>query len=549
MTKRILVSLVGCIFLSFTARAGWAEETLKNLSRRDKIAQLFMIGVTPQEQEKAASLIQQYHVGGVLLVQRNTVKPQTETINHYQSLSKLPLLIAQDCEWGLNMRLDDALRFPRNLTLGAMANPANIYTMGYIVGKQCKALGIHINFAPVADINNNPKNPVISDRSFGEDKAKVAAASILFMKGLQDAGTYACAKHFPGHGDTEVDSHLGLPCINHPKERFESVELYPFTQLIAHGVKCVMNAHLKVPAYDNTFPSSLSKKLITELLKEKLGFKGLVITDALNMKAITEHFGQGTAELQALLAGNHILLYPVDIQQTVTLIEKALDEKTFPENELDARVLKILQAKEELLLHKNRFVNVSEALQTLNTQEVQELKKKLYYAALTLVKNDQQLLPLKDTSKLFTVVIEKDASCPFAQALQSYGTLPLYTATPAQLQEVLSQIKTECTTKDTAIIALFGMNKFAQQDYGIAQETREFIKNVSSLGKKVILVLFGTPYGLTFFGNENSILVAYEDEKDAQEGAAKVLLGKLVPQGKLPVTASPTFAAGTSLTF
>lgn len=548
MTKHIFVSIVGCVFFSLTALAGWAEETLKSLSRRDKIAQLIMIGVTPEEQTTAESLIQQYHVGNVLLVGKNTAQPQIETINKYQSLSLLPLLIAQDCEWGPHMRLEDALRFPRNLTLGAMKDPADIYKMGYIIGKQCKALGIHINFAPVIDINNNQKNPVISDRSFGENKEKVAAAGILFMKGLQDAGIFACAKHFPGHGDTEVDSHLGLPCINHSKEHFDTMELYPFKELIGHGVKAVMNAHLKVPAYDDEFPSSLSKKLVTNLLKEQLGFKGIIITDALNMKAITDHFGEGRAALQALLAGNGMLLFPVHIPRAFELIEKALDQGAISESELDVRVLKILEAKEELMLHKNRFINISEALQALNTSEAQELKKRLYHAALTLVKNDKRILPLTDTSKLCAVIVEKDASCPFAQTLKSQGSFPLYSGLSEQLQDVLSQIKGDYATKDTVIVALFGMNKFAQQNYGIAQETREFIKNLSSLGKKVILVLFGTPYGLTFFEDENSILIAYEDDKDAQEGAVRVLFGSLIPQGKLPVTASPQFKEGMGLT-
>ena len=540
MYKIIILFLIVC---TATTQAmhnpHWAEETLNILSTREKIGQLFMVSTTSNSEAIEASstmaqshiehLIKNYHIGGLIFLYKSTPELQIQKTNHYQALSKLPLLIGQDCEWGLSMRLYQTIRFPRNMTLGAISDKDLIYKLGQEIGNQCAAIGVHINFAPVADVNNNPNNPVINDRSFGENKNLVAQYAQLMMRGLQDAGVIGCAKHFPGHGDTATDSHHALPTIMHNRDRLNSIELYPFAQLIHAGVKAVMNAHLAIPALDDTLPSSLSRKIVTDILKKELGFQGLVITDGMGMKAITQHYAAGDAELKALLAGHDIILCPTDVPAAVELIEQALNNQQLSEQELNSHVLKILQAKQDLALDKNRFVELEYALASLHSPHALLLKKKLYQAAITLVHNKNTIVPLvAKTLEAALVQIGGQRDSVFEKTLEPLDLKTFYS------HENLVELLEPYTT---IIMGVFGMHKFANKNFGLSTETLELINTLTDQNKKIILTLFGSPYSLKFFDKQDAVIMAYEDDEDAQEAAAHVIMGKLLPTGKLPVYA------------
>ncbi len=381
----------------------WAQQTLASLTLREKIGQLFVVATASsfEQQEEALAtalfkspykidsayireLIEHYHIGGLIFLFKSTPEKQIDAINEYQALSKVPLLISQDCEWGLSMRLYNTLVYPRNAVLGRLSDGALIYQLGREIGRQCKAVGIHMNFSPVTDVNNHPDNMLIGSRSFGVDAHHVARCALFMMRGLQDAGVLACAKHFPGHGDTSVDSHLDLPLLTHDKKRLQALELIPFKHLIEHGVAAVMNAHLAVPAYepDKHRASSLSHAIVTDLLEQELNFEGLKITDGLGMIAITKYYEPGYAELEAFLAGNDIILCPLDVPKAVVLIERAIHEGRITEHELDRRVLKILKAKEWSGATHFEPIDKEKALREINAPSAFQLQNKLNAASL-----------------------------------------------------------------------------------------------------------------------------------------------------------------------
>lgn len=534
----------------------WAHETLARLTTRQKIGQLFMVATAScfeQPEEALASamlrcpyrmdpeyieqLIIEYHIGGLIFLFKSTPDKQIEAINTYQNLSTIPLLIGQDCEWGHSMRLYDTIRFPRNMTLGALSNKQLIYELGKEIGRQCKEIGVHINFAPVVDVNNNPANPVIHDRSFGENPQSVSNAGLLMMQGLQDVGVLACAKHFPGHGDTAIDSHLDLPVIPHTKARFNTIELVPFKHLVEHGVSAIMTAHVAAPAFErnNTLPASLSPAITTNLLRHKLGFTGLAISDGLGMQALTNYYKAGEIELKALLAGSDILLCPLDVPAAVAHIEQAIHDGLLTLEELDARVLKILKAKEWAGCHNFKPLNTQNIAERLITDNALKLKQQLYHEAITVVPLTQEIeLPLSANASSSIAVLQSGGlqdnafkqafSCAFPEA--SYQHIADNSAT------VLQQIH----NAHLCVIPVFGVTKFAQQNYGINTALPTLVAQLRAQGTPVIVILFGTPYSATFFSKASTLIVAYEDDPDAQEGVVRVLRGQQNTLGTLPVT-------------
>lgn len=363
---------------------------LKQLTLEQKIGQLIVVAavsdpamntefmqesVYSMDADYVKKIITNYHVGGIIFLGMSEIGKQFSLTQEFQQLSTIPLLVCMDFEWGLTMRLGDAMNFPRNDVLGRLSVDQDdlVYQMGYEIGNQCKALGVHINLAPVVDVNNNAYNPVIKNRSFGADKELVAHKAILFMQGLHDAGIMACAKHFPGHGDTSVDSHYDLACIMHLRERLDDIELYPFKKMIDAGCMAIMTAHLEVPALEpiRNLPTSLSYAVVTALLKKELGFEGLIITDGLGMVGVTKYHQPGELELKALQAGNDLLLCPVDVPKAVAAIKKAINDGRFSQQELDERVLKVLKFKAwakcgsmpELLDKKKLFSESAQVLQ------------------------------------------------------------------------------------------------------------------------------------------------------------------------------------------
>lgn len=588
--KNQIVFVLGlCISPMLTA--GWAEDVLQSMSLREKIGQLFFIAVRsnpespdvrfasmqrtldlrgPHDRIYAYFMIQQFHVGGVLFISSGCPIEQHKLTHDLQQQTTVPLMIVQDHEWNLG-NLDNTVRFPAPLTLGAIQDPTLLYELGKEIARQCRLIDVHSNLSPVVDINTNPLNPVIGYRSFGENKEKVTQKVYAFFQGLRDGGVLACAKHFPGHGDSHEDSHAVLPTIAHNKTRLESVELYPYTKLIEAQIPLIMTAHLEVPALDpRGGPVSLSSPVVTDLLRTKMQFQGLIITDALAMHGATDGCAKDEVALRALQAGNDILLFEKDVPLALAKIEQAVRSGTVSEKDIDQHVLRILRAKEQLGLHKKQHMQTIVSPEQLNTLPALELKKKLFAHAITLVKNDG-ILPLKTSERIAVVTVGTPT-----QFSKSPGKL--HDTTLLQQLHTLSNVLTDnfyvpmnCSVEEAeslrkkllnytiVLYAVYSMNYCAQQEFGISPQILQLIRaNREPSGsaqrhpfskKKNILALFASPYSLKHFGDEAAIVMAYEDDEDAQAAAARAILGLENPSGKLPVTASPAWKEGTGLHF
>lgn len=523
------------------AEERWVNEALAGMSKDARLGQLFMIGAYPSRgasSEKAVlKAIEDHRVGGVIFFQGGADHIARLT-NQFQAKTRFPLMMAMDAEWGTNMRVSAATKFPRQLLMGALQNNALIYEFGKAVAEECKAMGIHINFAPVVDVNNNPANPVIGDRSFGEDRKNVTAKAYQYIKGLQDHGVMACAKHFPGHGDTDVDSHKDLPVIRHSLQRLDSIELYPFKTLAQHGVQSVMVAHLHIPAIDATpnVPVTLSRPAVTDLLQKKLGYKGLIFTDALDMRGVTKHFKDGETDLRALLAGNDVLLVPQDIPAAKRKIYAAIDSNLISWPEIDAHVRKILHAKYRLGLNNYTPVDAKNVSRRLNLAENKLLKQEIVGEALTLV-DPENMMPL-DARSVACLSIGGNSNA-FQNELRRYGVTKQYSAgrtVPNSRLKALSKYK-------TVLISIHGLDRSIKRNFGISENIEQFVKKLSAK-TKVMVVVFGSPYALRSFPMAQGAVVAYNNETMTQRLAARALAGALPFRGRLPITASAKFRYG-----
>lgn len=518
----------------------WVKETLAGMDQEARLGQLFMIGAYPSKggsDEKAVlEAINKHQVGGIIFF-RGGADHIARLTNLYQSKTKLPLMMAMDAEWGTNMRVSTATQFPRQLMMGALQNNALIYEFGKAVAQECKAMGIHVNFAPVVDVNNNPANPVIGDRSFGEDRKNVTAKAFQYIRGLQDHGVMACAKHFPGHGDTDVDSHKDLPIIRHSLQRLDSIELYPFKNLSQHGVQSVMVAHLHIPAIDATpnLPVTLSKLAVTDLLQKKLGYKGLIFTDALNMKGVTKHFQDGETDVRALLAGNDVLLVPQDIPNAKKRIYQAVDSSRITWTEIDTHVEKILRAKFRLGLTQYQPVNPRGVNSRFNLAQSSALKQDIVSQALTLI-DPEDVLPLDEGT---TACLSIGGGRAFQQEIKRYGINKVYTSGKTVSQ---GRIKALARHK-TVLVTVHGLNRSMGENFGISNSTQKAIEELSKK-TKVLVAVFGSPYALKSFPTAQAAMVAYNDEIMTQQLAARALVGALPFRGRLPVSASAKYRYG-----
>lgn len=532
----------------FPAQPGlWEQAMLRAMTLDEKIGQLFMVPAysgksrygspNPGEIKK---LIREYKVGGVIFMQGGP-KQQAAQIAAFQRVSDVPLLIAQDAEWGLSMRLDSTLAFPKNMTLGAAGDDRLLYEFGLEMGKQCRAAGVHINFAPVVDINNNPGNPVIGERSFGSNRDRVTQQSSEVVRGMQDAGVMACMKHFPGHGDTDTDSHYDLPVITHPEHRLRSLELHPFKRLSREGVLSAMIAHLHVPALDSAsgLPASLSPKIVQELLVEEIGFKGLIFTDALGMAGVTRNFAPGEIEVRALEAGNDVLLMSRSVEKAFKAIKAALKSGRLTEAQIDRHALKILTAK-RLMALETYVPPPAQVLDSLvNAPSAEDLVRRLHRSAVTLVRNERQTLPIAsfENERVACVQIGEAKPSPLFHRMKIYGPLDFFELAknpPAEIADsLLSALKARYTT---VVVGMYGMSKYAKKRYGVSKAAQEFAAELSAAPNlRVVLALFGTPYALEYFGEEDAALVAYEPSEPGQEAVAEIIFGAREPTGKLPV--------------
>lgn len=521
----------------------WVDSVFSKMSTEEKIGQLFMIRAFSKndkvENDKIVNLIKQYHVGGICFFQGSPEK-QAELTNKYQALARIPMLISIDGESGLGMRFpESAIKFPKQITLGAVANEDLIYNMGKSIAWQCKRLGVHMNFAPVVDINNNANNPVINDRSFGEEKYIVTAKAMAYMRGLQDHGLIATAKHFPGHGDTDVDSHFDLPVINHSTGRIHDTELVPFKAMINQGVYSIMIGHLYFPSLDNAADKSaaLSQKIVTDLLRNELGYNGLIITDAMDMKGVAKRFSAGVAEAEAFMAGNDMILLPDDIVMAVSTIRKYLEEgKIFP-SQLDESIKRILSVKYKAGLHQYAPIQLSNLMNEINNNRAKALKAEIIESALTLVTDDYNAIPLQSDKKYMSIAIGELAENDFQKRLSSFAEVIHYNVkkeiTIAEKNRLLQAAKKH----EYIIISTHDMSRQAIKRYGITNSTVDLIESLSA-ENKVILNIFGNPYSLQYFSNAPTILMCYEDDEMFQDLAAQALFGAIKINGTLPVSAS-----------
>src|SRR5687767_3132445 len=530
--------------------SAWADSILAKISLDEKIGQLFMTAAWSDKDSMHTNSIREqitkYHIGGLIFFQGGPIR-QAILNNEYQRLSRIPLLIGMDAEWGLAMRIDSTIRFPRQMTMSAAGLNRYIYSMGSEIAHQCQRLGVHINFAPVADINNNPLNPIIGSRAFSDDAASVTAKSLLYMKALQNNRILACAKHFPGHGDTDTDSHLSLPVIHKTFSQLDSLELIPFKKLIADGLGSVMVAHLFLPEIDSATntASTLSGSVVNGMLKEGMKFNGLVFTDALNMKGVSSFYSAGDLAVKALLAGNDVLLYSENVPAAIDSIKSAIEQKIISEEDITARVKKILQAKYWVGLNQWKAVETTDLYQDLNSPEATLLSRKIYESAVTVLKNKKDILPLQnlDTLSIASMIMGDSINNAFDAQLKTYAPINSYTAASTADKEYFDFLLESFDPYDVVIIGLHRVLMNAAKDYGISKDEAEFISRLAKR-KKVILCVFGNPYSLTKLLDVESLaalIIAYEDMPVAQEFAAQAIFGGMVPEGKLPVQVSNEF--------
>lgn len=533
-------------------RETWAYNKMKQMSLEEKVGQLFILRVHSDWSNKDLDFIEKdikkYQIGGIAFFQ-GTITEQVNITNRFQNSVKVPMFIAIDAEWGLGMRLKDGISFPKQLTLGAISDNELIYRMGLEIGRQLKRMGVNINYAPVADINNNPDNPVINDRSFGENKFNVSEKTLAYMNGLQAAGIIACAKHFPGHGYADVDSHLDLPVLDLSKERFRDIELMPFRTLIKNDVKSIMTAHLHIPAFDNRKhrPSSLSKKIVNGILRDSFNYEGLILTDALAMKGVAAYYNSGDAAVEAFLAGNDILELPENFHKAFEAVKKAVQKGKISRERLEKSLMRILLAKYDQGYHLYKPVSTENIVKEINTPEAYALKENLYRKSVTALGNKSSHLPLLPedyNSKIAVLSIGSSDTTVFQKRFSTYFSAVNFNASLQLSNSRSEELLSELEKFDRVIIGLHDFKKRKSDNFGISQNVVELI---NELNKKttVYLSVFGTPYSLQLFRDDICTVQAYENDDFAQDMAAQAILGAFEINGKLPVSIPRSYSAGS----
>jgi beta-N-acetylhexosaminidase len=533
----------------------WVDSVFSSLSLDQKIGQLFMVA-TYSDRNNAykhyfEQLIQDYNIGGLIFFQGGPHR-QVALINQYQSLSKVPLFIGIDGEWGLGMRLDSVIDFPKQMTLGAIQNDSLIYKMGLTIGQQCQQIGVHINFAPVADINSNPRNPVIGIRSFGEDRENVTDKSAAYMKGLQHCRIIATAKHFPGHGDTGSDSHYTLPVVSHSYQKLNETDLYPFKRLIADSLMGIITGHLYVPKLDSTpnLAASLSEKVITQLLKKQMGFKGLVFTDAMNMRGVSRGKTAVEINIKALLAGNDILLCPESVIETIKKIKAKIEKGTIAVEVIDEKVIKILHSKYWAGLSNNGPISDENLSENLNTPTIKAGIRDLCEAAVTLVRNDKNILPLQknDTYQFASVAIGASYNNEFQKTLSRFATFKhVISPDKPSSAEDINDIMRQVGDANVVIVSLHDRRTKLGMPYQLSAATAELIYGLQEKAK-VIVCVFGSPYSIDKLPDSTSVICAYEDLADLETIVPQQIFGSLAFKGKLPVSVGSSFPLGSGQT-
>ncbi len=521
----------------------YADSLYQQLSLDEKIGQLYIVALYnnrgEEEIQKIRNLVEKEKIGGLILMQDDAEK-HINLLNEFQGKSRIKMMIGIDGEWGLFQRFSAAHKFPWAMTLGAIQDNSLIYEMTSKIAEDCKRMGIYWDFAPVVDVNTNPANPIIGNRSFGSDINNVIAKGLAYAQGLQDHGVLASMKHFPGHGDTNTDSHLDLPVVSHNLERLNSVELAPFKALLDKKIGGVMVAHLYVPTLEKKkgIPASVSYEIITNLLKNTYQYKGLIITDALNMNAIAKKFSPGEIDLRAFKAGNDIMLFSQDVPSGKALIKSAFEKGEISENRLAESVKKILKTKFLLGLQDLKPINPENINVDLNNTSHAEISEKLYANAITLLKDEKNLLPLSCSKTYYYLPLEEAPFQTFVENLNFGTTINLIS------KEEISQIP----ENSTVIVGFHKDNSTAYKPYKISQNGKDILTELSKK-QNVILDVFGSPYALKDFdiASISTVLVSYENNDLSLKASAKALLGKTKISGKLPVIVNENLKAGSGI--
>ena len=522
----------------------WADKKLANLSLRQKIGQFFMIGSSSNKGEshfkEVDSLIQNQEVGGVIFFQGQRENLQ-QCIKRYQDESSIPLLIAMDAEWGVSMRLFGEDRFPYNYTLGAANNPKLTEKIAKMIGQECRELGIHINFAPVADVNSNLNNPVIGFRSYGEYPKDVAAHVRATVKGLESQGVMTSIKHFPGHGDTDVDSHLDLPVVNNTYKHINAVDFFPFRAGISAGASSVMMAHLSVPALDETgTPSSLSQPIIQDYLKGELGFKGLVVSDALRMKVIADRFGKVEAVVQCFEAGCDILLLPESVGDAIDAILSKVNDGEITMDEINARCKKILVEKHKRIIAPKKFKKYTKG-------EIELAKKQVYEQAITVLKNENEVLPIKRFDKKIAHVSIGLHNAPMEESMDLVTKVDHFHFFTGE--EALRRMGSRLQEYDVVITSIHAKRVSKRGDYGMPKDWKKWLTNLPE-SKENIFALLGNPYVLKAsvdLSKMKAVVVGYENNQWANDRMGQFIMGTFAAKGHLPVTINPSQKRGGGL--
>jgi len=521
----------------------WVDQTYNSLSQDEKLGQLFIVALYTNKDEnhinQVRNIVTNDKIGGLILMQDDAAR-EINLVNEFQQKSKVPLMIGMDAEWGLYQRINTAHKFPWAMTLGAIQDKDLIYQMAAKIAEDCKRMGVNWDFAPVVDVNTNPNNPIIGNRSFGSEVSNVTQSALSYANGLQDNNILAAIKHFPGHGDTNTDSHLDLPVVSHSLQRLNKIELAPFKDLMNKGIGGVMVAHLYVPSLESGkgIPTSISKNIITGLLKEKLGYKGLIITDALNMGAVANKYKPGELDALAFNAGNDIMLFSQGVSEGKKLIQKAIDQGEISQSRVEESVKKILLTKYFLGLNQYTPKNPENINYDINNDSHTKLVQNLYSNALTLLKDEKKLLPLNSNTTYYYVPLEEAPYQTFENRLKSDSKVIVKKA---------SEINT-IPANSTVIVGLHKDNSTAYKPYKISAESKKILSDLTK-NKNVILNVFGSAYALKDIdlSKVSTVLVSYENNDDSMTATADALNGKTKISGKLPVLVNDQLKPGMGI--
>lgn len=522
----------------------WVNQTYNSLSQDEKLGQLFIVALYTNKDEnhinQVRNIVANDKIGGLILMQDDAAR-EINLVNEFQQKSKVPLMIGMDAEWGLYQRINTAHKFPWAMTLGAIQDKNLIYQMAAKIADDCKRMGINWDFAPVVDVNTNPNNPIIGNRSFGSEVSNVTQSALSYANGLQDHNILAAIKHFPGHGDTNTDSHLDLPVVSHSLDRLNKIELAPFKALMNKGIGGVMVAHLYVPSLESGkgIPASVSKKIITDLLKDKLGYKGLIITDALNMGAVANKYKPGELDALAFKAGNDIMLFSQGVAEGKKLIQKAIDKGEISQERVEESVKKILLTKYFLGLNQYTPKNPENVNYDLNNDSHTKLVQNLYSNALTLLKDEKKLLPLNSTSTYYYIPLEEAPYQAFENRLKLDAKVIIKKA---------SEINT-IPANSTVIVGFHKDNSTAYKPYKISTESKKILADLTK-NQNVILNVFGSAYALKDIdiSKVSTVLVSYENNDDSMTATADAFRGKTKIVGKLPILVNDQLKPGMGIT-